>query len=201
MSSFEHLDPGAQKLAEAYEVLVKHVFGNDYESNPNVKSTPERAAKAFEEFTQGYVIEANQKSDLIRTFPSKNHDLVIVRDIEYYSMCCHHLVPFYGFANIAYVPNESVLGLSKFARITEMFAKRLQIQENMTAEIADFIEKNLEPKGVAVVVTGKHLCMCSRGIKSPSSTTQTQAMRGIFKDDAALKNEFMSSLQLNRMLP
>lgn len=180
-------------IEENFGCILDKILGRTWRVDENTKETHTRAAKALCEMVSGYNTDVRS---LFKTFPTKNSDLVIVRDIVYHSLCCHHLVPFYGLVHIAYIPGESVLGLSKFARIVEAFSRKLQIQENMTCEIADSIQLHLKPKGVAVYAVGKHMCMCSRGVRSPVSTTQTQALRGVFQNDQALKSEMMSMLSL-----
>lgn len=189
----DDMHPGEKKLYDAYESIVEYAYGTEYYKNEEIRDTPRRAVEALIEFTKGYsMIEKNQ----YKLFKSDSKDLVIVRDIVYHSTCCHHLVPFYGMAHIAYIPDGHILGLSKFARIVDMFASRLQVQERMTSEIATSIWQNLKPAGVAVYAVGKHLCMCSRGVKSPVSVTQTQALRGIYTTDSTLRGEHMAMLQM-----
>ena len=120
---------------------------------------------------------------------------MIVKDIEFYSMCEHHMLPFFGRAHIGYIPNAKILGLSKFARITDLFARRLQVQERITTQIADAIMELLEPQGVGVVLEGQHLCMAMRGVEKQQSSTVTTSMLGIFREDSRTRKEFMESIQ------
>jgi GTP cyclohydrolase I len=153
--------------------------------------TPERVAKAMAWLTRGY-------RDDVRTlvgnaiFEEPHENMVMVRDIELYSLCEHHLLPFFGRAHIAYVPAGRIVGLSKLPRIVDMFARRLQVQERLTEEIAAAIEEVLAPRGVGVVIEAAHLCMMMRGVEKQSSKTITSALRGIFRTDARTREEFLS---------
>jgi GTP cyclohydrolase I len=145
----------------------------------------------YQELTSGYHIDPVQ---LINgaLFEVDYQDLVLVKDIEYYSLCEHHLLPFYGRAHVAYIPNGKVIGLSKIPRIVEMFARRLQVQERMTTEIARFLQETLDPKGVAVVVEGSHLCAMMRGVKKAEASMITRCMLGAFQDDPRQRVEFLA---------
>ena len=152
-----------------------------------------RAARAFEFLTAGY----RQSLDgLINNalFESEASEIVLVKDIELYSLCEHHLIPFIGKAHVAYIPNGKVVGLSKTARIVDMFARRLQIQENLTMQIADALMKALHPRGVGVVIEAKHLCMMMRGVEKQNSVMKTSCLLGVFKEDARTRSEFLSLL-------
>jgi GTP cyclohydrolase I len=157
--------------------------------------TPERIADMYTELFAGIHIEA--KSELIVGFEVGHREMVILRDIPFYSMCEHHLLPFYGVAHVGYIPNEEgrVVGVSKLARVVEIFAKRPQLQERMTSQIADTILEALQPAGVAVVIQAEHLCMTMRGIKKPGSNVITSATRGLFRSRAATRTEFLSLVQ------
>lgn len=159
-----------------------------------LKETPRRVADMYEEIFSG--LDADPTRHL-KIFHDTNHDeMVIVRDIPLYSMCEHHLLPFIGKAHIAYLPSEGgVIGLSKLARIVNDFARRPQLQERLTAQIADFLESSLSPKGVAVVIEAEHLCMTMRGVRAAGSKTQTSALRGRMRSDARSRSEVMSLLQ------
>ncbi len=156
--------------------------------------TPARAARAFEFITNGY----RQSLDEVvnnAIFDSDASEIVLVKDIELYSMCEHHLLPFIGKAHVAYIPSGKVIGLSKVARIVDVFARRLQIQENLTTQIADAIMHVLHPAGVACVIEAKHLCMMMRGVEKQNSVMKTSCLLGSFKDDARTRSEFFSLLK------
>ncbi len=156
--------------------------------------TPKRAAKAMKFLTQGY----HQKLDTIvnnAIFASDSDELVLVKDIELYSMCEHHMLPFVGKCHIAYLPAGKVLGLSKFARITDMFARRLQIQENLTRQIAEAVMQVTQAKGVGVIVEAKHMCMMMRGVEKQNSSMKTSVMLGTFREDHRTRAEFLALIQ------
>lgn len=158
-----------------------------------LQRTPHRVAKAYEELLSGYRVDpAKLVNNAI--FDVDYDDMVIVRDIEYYSLCEHHMLPFLGHAHIAYIPNGKVIGLSKIPRIVDMFARRLQVQERMTRQIADFIKEVLDPRGVAVVMDGQHMCSMIRGVKKCHSGMTTSAMLDAFRRDPVTRNEFMAHL-------
>jgi GTP cyclohydrolase I len=156
--------------------------------------TPGRAARAFEFLTAGY---RQSLDELVNNalFDSEASEIILVKDIELYSLCEHHLIPFIGKAHVAYIPNGKVVGLSKTARIVDMFARRLQIQENLTMQIADALMKTLEPRGVGVVIEAKHLCMMMRGVEKQNSVMKTSCLLGVFKEDARTRSEFLSLLK------
>ncbi len=156
--------------------------------------TPERAARALEFLTQGY---RQSLEEIINgaIFDSDASEIILVKDIELYSLCEHHLLPFIGRAHVAYIPNGKVIGLSKVARIVDVFARRLQIQENLTTQIAEALMDALAPSGVAVVVEAKHLCMMMRGVEKQNSVMKTSCLLGTFKDDARTRSEFLSLLK------
>ncbi|NTY01527.1 GTP cyclohydrolase I FolE [Deinococcus sp. JMULE3] len=156
--------------------------------------TPHRVAKAWGFLTAGYH-KSLQDAVGDAVFAADGSEMVIVKDIEFYSMCEHHMLPFYGRAHIAYIPDGKILGLSKFARIVDLYSRRLQVQERITTQIADAVQELLEPKGVAVMMEGVHLCMAMRGVQKQNSSTSTSAMRGLFKSDARTRAEFMSAVQ------
>ncbi|MEY2439118.1 MAG: cyclohydrolase [Verrucomicrobiota bacterium] len=186
---------GAAKLAtmeKAYEDLLDAI-GEDRQRQGLVR-TPARAAKAMEFLTNGY----RQSLDEIvngAIFDSEASEIVLVKDIELYSMCEHHLLPFIGKAHVAYIPQGKVIGLSKVARIVDVFARRLQIQEQLTLQIADALMKTLRPSGVGVVIEAKHLCMMMRGVEKQNSTMTTSCLLGSFKEDARTRSEFLSLLK------
>jgi GTP cyclohydrolase I len=156
--------------------------------------TPGRAARAFEFLTAGY---RQSLDELVNNalFESEASEIILVKDIELYSLCEHHLIPFIGKAHVAYIPNGKVVGLSKTARIVDMFARRLQIQENLTMQIADALMKTLQPRGVGVVIEAKHLCMMMRGVEKQNSVMKTSCLLGVFKEDARTRSEFLSLLK------
>ena len=184
----------AAKLAgmeESFRCLLEAV-GEDPERQGLLK-TPSRAAKAFDFLTNGY---RQSLEDLVNNaiFDSDASEIVLVKDIELYSMCEHHLLPFVGKAHVAYIPEGKVIVLSKVARIVDMFARRLQIQENLTIQIADALMKTLRPTGVAVVIEAKHLCMMMRGVEKQNSVMKTSCLLGSFKEDARTRAEFLALL-------
>ena len=179
-------------LDEIYRKLITEV-GEDPEREGLLK-TPHRASEALRFMTQGYTADLKTiVNDAI--FHEASDDMVIVRDIEFFSMCEHHMLPFYGYAHIAYIPDGKIIGLSKMARITDMFSQRLQVQERLTAQIAEAINETLSPKGVAVVMEGKHLCMMARGVEKQSSDMVTSHVLGVFREDRATRSEFMNLLR------
>src|SRR2546423_2921566 len=152
--------------------------------------TPERVATAMQWLTRGYGLSpADVVGDAV--FAEEHTNMVLVRDIEMYSMCEHHMLPFFGKVHIGYIPNGKIVGLSKLPRIVDVFARRLQVQERLTEQVATAIEEVLEPRGVGVVIEAVHLCMMMRGIEKQSSQTLTSALRGTFRDDARTRDEFM----------
>ncbi|MBA2433547.1 MAG: GTP cyclohydrolase I FolE [Chthoniobacterales bacterium] len=156
--------------------------------------TPGRAARSFEFLTQGYRQTVEEVvNDAI--FDSDASEIVMVKDIELYSMCEHHLLPFIGKAHVAYIPDGKVIGLSKVARIVDVFARRLQIQEQLTTQIADALMQALHPLGVAVVIEAKHLCMMMRGVEKQNSIMTTSCLLGVFKEDARTRTEFLALLK------
>ena len=180
------------RIADAYRELLQSV-GEDIERE-GLQRTPDRAARALEFLTQGY----RQNLDQIingAVFESRASEIILVKDIELYSLCEHHLLPFIGRAHVAYLPNGKVIGLSKVARIVDVFARRLQIQENLTTQIAESLMRCLEPSGVAVVVEAKHLCMMMRGVEKQNSVMKTSCLLGTFKEDARTRSEFLALLK------
>jgi GTP cyclohydrolase I len=186
---------GAAKLAgmEQSFLALLEAIGEDPQRE-GLRRTPSRAARAFEFITNGY----RQNLDEIvngAIFESDASEIILVKDIELYSMCEHHLLPFIGRAHVAYIPNGKVIGLSKVARIVDVFARRLQIQEQLTVQIADALMKTLHPTGAAVVIEAKHLCMMMRGVEKQNSVMKTSCLLGSFKDDARTRSEFLSLLR------
>lgn len=155
--------------------------------------TPDRIARMYEEIFSGINKEAEK--ELSKTFTIEDNNLVLEKDITFFSMCEHHLVPFYGKAHIAYIPNGKVVGLSKLARCVDIYSKKPQLQERLTQEVADAIMKYLDAKGVMVVIEGEHMCMTMRGIKKPGAKTVTTTYRGCFKEDYELRKEVLSLIK------
>jgi GTP cyclohydrolase IA len=163
-------------------------------NRPGLIDTPERAAKAFQFLTRGY----NQTLDEVvngALFPSESSEMIMVKDIELYSLCEHHLLPFIGKAHVAYIPTGKVLGLSKVARIVDMYARRLQIQEQLTVQIAESVQKITGASGVGVIIEAKHMCMMMRGVEKQNSSMKTSAMLGTFRSNQATRTEFLSLLR------
>ena len=185
---------GAAKLASMEESFLQllQAIGED-PNREGLLRTPTRAARAFEFLTNGY---RQSLDDVVNgaIFESDASEIILVKDIELYSMCEHHLLPFIGRAHVAYIPNGKVIGLSKVARLVDVFARRLQIQENLTMQIADALMKTLHPAGVGVVVEAKHLCMMMRGVEKQNSVMKSSCLLGTFKEDARTRSEFLSLL-------
>ena len=176
--------------AAVYQLL--QAFGEDA-CREGLEHTPERVARMYDELLAGYRVDPYE---LINEalFDVDYEDMVIVRDIEFYSLCEHHLLPFLGRAHVAYLPNGKVIGLSKIPRVVDLFARRLQVQERMTRQIADFLEAAIHPHGVAVVVEGLHLCSKIRGVKKANARMVTSAMCGSFKENDITRNEFLNHI-------
>ena len=161
-------------------------------------NTPKRVATAWEFLTKGY----NENLDeLINNaiFEGESKDMVIVKNIEFYSLCEHHMIPFYGKAHIGYIPDGKIIGLSKLARITDLFSQRLQVQERLTNQIAQCLQEVLNPRGVAVVLEGKHFCMLSRGVQKQNSIATSSSMLGIFREKESTRNEFLKLIEMNNI--
>ena len=176
-----------KKVQEAIKLLLEGI-GEDIDRE-GLKETPERIGRMYEEICGGMGQDAGEH--LSKVFSVDNNEMVLEKDITFYSMCEHHLMPFYGKAHVAYIPDGKVVGLSKLARTVEVYAKRLQIQERMTAQIADDIMKYLAPQGVMVMLEAEHMCMTMRGIKKPGSQTVTLVTRGIFAENKELQDRFL----------
>ena len=176
-----------QKVEQAIRLLLEGI-GEDTERE-GLKDTPDRIARMCMEIYGGLDEEADQH--LAKQFEVENNEMVLEKDITFYSMCEHHLMPFYGKAHVAYIPDGKVVGLSKLARTVEVYARRLQIQERMTAQIADDIMKYLAPQGVMVMLEAEHMCMTMRGIKKPGSQTITMVTRGVFAENKELQDRFL----------
>ncbi len=180
-------------LARCYREIITRV-GEDI-SREGLLRTPERAAKAMEFLTRGYEQSLEEiVNDAV--FPSDNDEMVIVKDIELYSLCEHHMLPFIGKAHVAYLPDGKVIGLSKVARIVDMYARRLQIQEQLTTQIALAIERVIGAKGVGVIIEASHLCMMMRGVQKQNSVTTTSMMLGTFRENQSTREEFLTLVKL-----
>jgi GTP cyclohydrolase I len=183
--------PEAERDVELEGLVARQLalLGED-PGRPGLRRTPERVAKALAWLTRGYGLEA---AEVVGSgvFEEAHESMVMVRDIELYSLCEHHLLPFFGQAHIAYIPNGRIVGLSKLPRLVEVFARRLQVQERLTEQIAGAIEAVLAPRGVGVVIEAQHLCMMMRGVEKQNSKTITSALRGSFRDDAKTRDEFL----------
>jgi len=194
----ENSETGYQKIDRYNDDVINDIAGHykqilsDIGENPDregIIKTPERAAKALQYLTHGYDLDA---AEILRSamFKEDYSQMVIVKDIEVYSLCEHHLLPFFGKAHIAYIPNGHIVGLSKIPRVVDVFARRLQVQERLTNEIRDCIQETLNPAGVAVVIECKHMCMSMRGIQKQNSVTTTSAFTGAFGNDKT-RSEFL----------
>jgi GTP cyclohydrolase I len=182
---------GSEEIAEAVHHIL-HAVGENPERD-GLKRTPERVARMYAELLSGYNADpVAVVNDAI--FEVKYDEMVIVRDVEFYSLCEHHLLPFMGRVHVAYIPDGKVLGLSKIPRIVDLFARRLQVQERMTRQIADVIRDLLHPQGVAVVVEGLHLCMMMRGVQKHNARMTTSAMHGAFRANLATRQEFLENI-------
>lgn len=185
-------DDAYTKLTQAYTEIIQHI-GED-PNREGLLDTPSRAAKAMQFLTCGYEQDLN---DIVNgaVFESDANEMVLVNDIELYSMCEHHLLPFVGKCSVAYIPDGKVLGLSKFARIVDMYSRRFQIQENLTSQIANAVQDVTGAKGVGVVVEAKHMCMMMRGVQKQNSTMRSSALLGLFRSDHRTRSEFLSLIK------
>lgn len=183
-----------ERRKAAIAILLDNIIG-ETSNREGLIETPHRVAKMYDEIFGGY--EQDPFLILSKVFKDEEHkEMVIVKDIEFFSHCEHHMVPFFGVAHIGYIPNGTLVGISKLARLVECFSKRLQVQERLTSQIADAINTHLQPMGVAVVIEAQHLCMSMRGVKKPSAKTITSAMRGVFLDNAnSARSEFLGLIK------
>lgn len=188
----EYNDKITENISTHYTDILKQI-GED-PNREGLEKTPERVAKALQYLTHGYDLNPDEIINQA-IFHEEYSEMVIVKDIEVYSMCEHHMLPFFGKAHIAYIPNGKIVGLSKIPRIVDAFARRLQVQERLTIEIRDCIQRTLEPVGVAVVVECAHMCMQMRGVQKQNSTTTTSAFTGIFLDNDSTRKEFINLIQ------
>ncbi|MDO4522272.1 MAG: GTP cyclohydrolase I FolE [Eubacteriales bacterium] len=180
-----------EKIKEGVRLILEGI-GEDI-NREGLVETPDRIARMYEEIAGGMYEDAAKH--LEKRFHVDSGEMVLEKDITFYSMCEHHMLPFYGKAHVAYVPNDSVVGLSKIARTVNVFARRLQLQEQLTAQIADAFMDNLAPQGVMVMIEAEHLCMTMRGVKKPGSKTVTVVTRGVFDDNEQLQNRFYRMLE------
>lgn len=180
-----------EKIKAAVRLLLEGI-GEDM-NREGLRETPDRIARMYEEICGGMDEDAGEH--LSKVFTVENNELVLEKDIVFYSMCEHHMMPFYGKAHVAYIPDGKVVGLSKLARTVEVYAKRLQIQEQMTGQIADAIMQHLAPQGVMVLVEAEHMCMTMRGVKKPGSKTVSIAARGVFQDNQLLQNQVFQMIR------
>ncbi|WP_248929747.1 GTP cyclohydrolase I FolE [Paenibacillus hamazuiensis] len=181
-----------RELIEHHVKEILRLIGEDVDRE-GLLDTPARVTRMYEEIFAGY--DADPREILGVTFDEKHEELVIIKDIVYYSQCEHHMAPFFGKIHVGYIPSGKIAGLSKFARLVEAITRRLQVQERITSEIADIMDEVLKPHGCMVVVEGEHLCMCSRGVKKPGSKTVSSAVRGLFRTDAAARSEFLALIK------
>ncbi len=192
MKEEKYNDEITNKLSEHYEDIIRQI-GENPEREGLIK-TPERVAKAMQFLTHGYDINPD---DLIKQaiFHEEYSEMVIVKDIEVYSMCEHHMLPFFGKAHVAYIPDGKIVGLSKVPRVVDAYSRRLQVQERLTIEIRDCIQRTLNPKGVAVVIECAHMCMQMRGVQKQNSVTTSSAFTGLFLKNDATRKEFINLVQ------
>ena len=181
-------DDTTQAIAQHVEQLLVHMGENP--NREGLKRTPHRVGEAMQFLTQGY----NQDPEAIlkaALFEEDYRQMVVVKDITFYSLCEHHILPFFGKVHVAYIPNGKITGLSKIARVVDVFARRLQVQERLTTQIADAVQEILQPLGVGVTIEASHLCMMMRGVQKQNSFTITNSLRGVFKSDVRTRNEFL----------
>lgn len=188
--------PTRQQAEEAVRTLIR--WAGDDPAREGMLDTPKRVVKSYEEFFKGYDIKPEQV--LSRTFKDVEgyDEMIVLRDITFESYCEHHMVPFTGRAHVAYIPGNRVVGISKLARLVDIFAKRLQIQEKLTAQIANTLNTVLKPRGVAVVVEASHMCMTTRGVHKPGTVMQTSHLLGLFRSDSRTRQEFFSLLKFSQ---
>jgi len=191
----DQLIKGVRSVEQHWAKIIEAI-GEDLD-RPGLADTPKRAAKAFEFLTRGY---AQSIDEVVNNalFPSDASEMILVQDVELYSLCEHHLLPFIGKCHVAYIPTVQVLGLSKVARIVDLYARRLQIQESLTAQIAETIMQVTRAEGVGVIIEAQHMCMMMRGVEKQNSVMKTSAMLGCFRTEQKTREEFLSLLQMKR---
>ena len=190
----------SNKDKKRLEKITRELLGliGEDSTRQGLIKTPKRVAESWKFLSQGY----HQNLDEIineAIFDESAKDMIIVKDIEFYSLCEHHLIPFYGKAHVGYIPNGKIIGLSKIPRIIDFYARRLQVQERLTNQIATCIQDLLNPKGVAVVMEGRHFCMLMRGVQKQNSIASTSSMLGAFKDKSTTRNEFLKLVEVNKI--
>ncbi len=198
MSEFDRYMPKESIDQDTVAGSVTKILGaiGEDAGREGLLDTPHRVARAYDFLTSGYRMKLE---DIVNdaVFSDANDGMVIARDIEVYSMCEHHMLPFYGRAHIGYIPGEKVIGLSKMARIVDMFGRRLQVQERMTVQIAEAMQEVLQPRGVGVVVKCKHMCMMMRGVEKQNSEVFTSSMHGLFRENESTRMEFLNLIRAN----
>ena len=190
----------SDKEKKRLEEITKELLGliGEDSTRQGLIKTPKRVAESWKFLSQGY----HQNLDEIineAIFDESAKDMIIVKDIEFYSLCEHHLIPFYGKAHVGYIPNGKIIGLSKLPRIIDFYSRRLQVQERLTNQIATCIQDLLNPKGVAVIMEGRHFCMLMRGVQKQNSIASTSSMLGAFKDQSTTRNEFLKLVEINKI--
>ena len=190
----------SDKEKKRLEEITKELLGliGEDSTRQGLIKTPKRVAESWKFLSQGYHQNLNEIINEA-IFDESAKDMIIVKDIEFYSLCEHHLIPFYGKAHVGYIPNGKIIGLSKIPRIIDFYARRLQVQERLTNQIATCIQDLLNPKGVAVVMEGRHFCMLMRGVQKQNSIASTSSMLGAFKDKSTTRNEFLKLVEVNKI--
>lgn len=196
------METSQAETQDGLEGAIRHILEQVGEDphRPGLRGTPDRVARMYEELTAGYAVDSDRLLNEA-VFESGLDDMIVVRDIDFYSLCEHHLLPFFGKAHVAYIPAGRIIGLSKIPRVVEMFARRLQLQERMTQEIAEFLRDILDPQGVAVVVEGAHMCTMMRGVRKDNARMVTSSMLGIFRRDPRTRAEFLNHIERRRFDP
>ncbi|TAL10012.1 MAG: GTP cyclohydrolase I FolE [Nitrospirae bacterium] len=186
------IETNTDEIQALIEQLLVHLGENP--TRDGLVKTPERVAKAFRFFTEGYQQDAEEVLNGA-LFPIEYDEMVVIRDIDFFSLCEHHLLPFYGKCHVAYLPNGRIVGLSKIPRVVEVFSRRLQVQERLTVQIAEALQQKLNPQGVAVVMEARHLCMMMRGVETPNAVAVTSSMQGVFQSQQQTREEFLNLIR------